>query len=106
MAGLVITDLLELSPCGTDSFTGPSNGPLGKRAYGGLLAAQALAAACRTVGDDRSPTVAHMQFLRGGDAGIPARYDVERVHDGRTTSSRRVLARQDGGQEVSWKRSE
>ena len=95
MVGPVIADLLELSPCGPDSFTGPSNGPLGKRAYGGLLAAQALAAACRTVDADRSPTAAHIQFLRGGDAGTPARYDVERVHDGRTTSSRRVLARQD-----------
>ena len=51
MVGPVIADLLELSPCGPDSFTGPSNGPLGKRAYGGLLAAQALAAACRTVSE-------------------------------------------------------
>ena len=91
----MIADLVVMTPSGTDAFTGPANGPVGKRAYGGHLAAQALAAACATVGDDRLPTAVHVQFLRGGDAGTLARYDVERVHDGRTTSSRRVLARQD-----------
>ncbi len=91
----VLAGLLTLAPAGADVFTGAANGPLGKRAYGGLLAAQSLAAACRTVGTDRAPTALHVQFLRGGDAGTPARCDVERVHDGRSTSSRRVLARQD-----------
>ena len=43
---------------------------------------------------DRLPTALHVQFLRGGDAGTPVRYHVERMHDGRTTSSRRVLGRQ------------
>lgn len=90
-----LSELLILTADGPDSFTGPPNGPVGKRAYGGHLAAQSLAAACRTVTADRTPTALHVQFLRGGDAGTPARYDVERVHDGRTTSSRRVLARQD-----------
>lgn len=90
----MITDLLQLTPAGPDSFTGPANGPAGKRAFGGLLAAQALAAACRTVDDDRLPTAVHVQFLRAGDAGTPTSYDVERVHDGRTTSSRRILVRQ------------
>lgn len=90
-----LAELMDLTPAGDDSFTGPSNGPVGKRAYGGLLASQSLAAACRTVTADRLPTALHVQYLRGGDAGTPVRYDVERVHDGRTTSSRRVLARQD-----------
>ena len=94
MARRVIADLLALTPFGPDVFTGPANGPVGKRAYGGHLAGQALAAACRTVDDDRTPTAFHSQFLRGGDAGTAVRYDVERVHDGRTTSSRRVLARE------------
>lgn len=91
----VIAGLLELSAAETDSFTGEPNGPLGKRAYGGLLAAQALVAACRTVlPSERTPTALHVQFLRGGDAGMPVRYAVERVHDGRTTASRRVLGSQ------------
>ena len=42
-----------------------------------------------------TPTSLHVQFLRGGDAGAPVHYDVERVYDGRTTASRRVLARQE-----------
>jgi acyl-CoA thioesterase-2 len=91
----VLNGALDLVEVAADAFTGSPNGPAGKRAYGGHLAAQALAAACRTVTDDRVPTALHVQFLRGGDAGTPVRYDVERVHDGRTTSSRRVLARQD-----------
>lgn len=91
----VITGLLELSAAETDSFTGEPNGPLGKRAYGGLLAAQALMAACGTVlPSERIPTALHVQFLRGGDAGMPVRYDVERVHDERTTASRWVLGSQ------------
>ncbi len=92
----LLAGLLELTAAEPDSFTGPSNGPVGKRAYGGHLAAQALMAACRTVAADRLPTAVHVQFLRGGDAGTPVRYDVERVHDGRTTSARRVLGAQDG----------
>ena len=90
----VLAGLLQLTPQGPDTFAGAHNGPTGKRAYGGLLAAQALAAACRTVSTDRVPTNLHVQFLRGGDAGTAVRYQVDEVHDGRTTSSRRVLARQ------------
>ena len=90
----VLARLLELTPEGNDVFTGPPNGPLGKRAYGGHLAAQALAAAARTVDPGRVSTSLHVQFLRGGDAGEPVRYGVERTHDGRSSSSRRVLGRQ------------
>lgn len=76
-------------------FEGAPNGPLGKRAYGGHLAAQSLAAACATAPADRDPTAVHVQFLRGGDAGLPVRYAVERTSDGRSASSRRVLATQE-----------
>lgn len=93
MAGAVITALFELTDTGDDTFTGPANGPVGKRAYGGHLAAQALAAACRTAPTDRVPTAVHVQFLRGGDAGEPVSYQVERTHDGRSASSRRILGR-------------
>ena len=92
----VLVGLLELTATQPDSFTGSPNGPLGKRAYGGHLAAQALVAACRTVAGDRIPTALHVQYLRGGDSGTPVHFGVERVHDGRSTSSRRVLGRQDG----------
>lgn len=83
-----------VTPLSEDVFEGSPNGPTGKRAYGGHLAAQSLAAACATVPADRNPTAVHVQFLRGGDAGEPVRYQVERTHDGRSASSRRVLGRQ------------
>lgn len=90
----MIAALLDLTPAAADVFTGPAAGPAGKRAYGGHLAAQAMAAACRTVPADRVPTALHVQFLRGGDAGEPVDYAVDRMHDGRSASSRRVLGRQ------------
>jgi len=90
----VLAGLLTVTPVGEDVFTGPANGPAGKRAYGGQLAGQAFAAACRTVDADRVPTALHVQFLRGGDAGEPVHYSVERMHDGRGSASRRVLGRQ------------
>jgi acyl-CoA thioesterase II len=77
-------------PSGT--WRGCASGPAGKRAYGGQLVAQALAAGSRTVEPAKAPTNMHLQFLRGGDAGQPIDYRVEQVFDGRTAASRRVDA--------------
>jgi acyl-CoA thioesterase len=79
-----------------DAFVGPASGPVGKRSYGGQFVAQSLAAAWDTVETDRLPTNMHLQFLRGGEAGDEVNYDVVRVFDGRTSSARRVDARQQG----------
>ena len=92
----VLARLLDVTPDSSGAFVGVESGPAEKRAYGGHLAAQAMAAACRTVDNGATPTSLHVQFLRGGDAGAPVYYDVERVYDGRTAASRRVLARQEG----------
>ncbi|ULE33110.1 acyl-CoA thioesterase [Mycobacterium sp. IDR2000157661] len=78
----------------TDSWVGPASGPSGKRSYGGQFVAQSLAAAWRSVDAGRWPTNMHLQFLRGGEAGDDVEYDVARVFDGRTASSRRVDSRQ------------
>lgn len=92
-----LLELLELQPGdAADRWFGPASGPAGKRAFGGHLAAQSLAAACRTVDADRMPTSMHLQFLRGGEAAEPVEYTVGRVFDGRTAASRRVDARQGG----------
>lgn len=85
--------LLDVASDGGDLFVGPASGPAGKRAFGGQLAGQALAAAGRTV-VDMAPTNMHVQFLRGGEAGDAVDYAVERVFDGRTSACRRVSARQ------------
>ncbi|MDG4664855.1 acyl-CoA thioesterase domain-containing protein [Mycobacterium sp. 236(2023)] len=91
-----LLDLLDVTETGTDTFRGPASGPEGKRAYGGQLVAQSLAAAARTVDVVKAPTLMHLQFLRGGEAGDPLDYGVTRTYDGRTASSRRVDAHQSG----------
>lgn len=89
-----LLNLLTLEPDGADRWLGPGAGPVGKRSYGGLFAAQSLAAACATVDAEKRPTNLHVQFLRGGEAGDSSEYRVERVYDGRTAAARRVQTRQ------------
>lgn len=88
----VLAGLLDVVADGDDTWTGAGIGPVGKRAFGGQLAAQAFAAACRTVDDAKVPTSVHVQFLRPADAVDPLAYRVSRINDGRTTSSRHVTA--------------
>jgi acyl-CoA thioesterase II len=66
-----------------------------KRVYGGLVVAQALAAACRTV-EALLPHSLHCYFLLGGDPSMPIVYDVDRIRDGGSFSTRRVVAIQNG----------
>ncbi len=66
------------------------------RVFGGQVAAQALMAAQLTVPDDRSVHSLHIYFILGGDPSIPIIYDVERIRDGRSFTTRRVAARQHG----------
>lgn len=91
-----LLDLLDVVDTGPGTWQGRSSGPEGKRAYGGQLAAQALAAAARTVDAAKTPTAMHLQFLRGGEAGDPVDYRVEQIYDGRTAASRRVDSTQNG----------
>ena len=91
-----LLDLLDLHAGEGDCWQALGHGPVGKRAFGGQFVAQSMAAAGRTAADGALPTSLHLQFLRGGDAGAAVDYDVERLYDGRTVMTRRVLARQDG----------
>ena len=96
----VLPGLLVVSPGdGADAWVGEAGGPEGKRAFGGLLMAQSLSAACQTVNPDMRPTAMHLQYLRGGEAGAATDYTVARVYDGRTAASRRVEACQAGEDE-------
>src|SRR5215213_1436580 len=67
-----------------------------QRVFGGQVAAQALVAAARTAPEQRSVHSLHSYFLRPGDTAVPIVYDVERMRDGRSFSTRRVVARQHG----------
>jgi acyl-CoA thioesterase-2 len=79
-----------------DIFTGPSQWqPLG-RVFGGQVLAQSLVAAIRTVSDDRFVHSMHGYFLRPGDVELPITFSVDRIHDGRSFSTRRTQAYQKG----------
>ncbi|MCG1037865.1 acyl-CoA thioesterase, partial [Polaribacter sargassicola] len=66
------------------------------KAYGGDSVAQSMAAAIRTVDDDRTLHSVHSTFLRGVDVNEPVRYEVELVRDGRGFSTRHVRGHQHG----------
>jgi acyl-CoA thioesterase-2 len=92
-----LVDILDLERLEVDLYRGaqPPKSTL-QRVFGGQVAAQALMAACQTVDADRTPHSLHSYFLRGGDTGVPIVYDVERIRDGSSFSTRRVSARQHG----------
>lgn len=91
-----LLDLLDLERVEEDIFRGGSVPSVVPRVFGGQVAAQALVAACRTVPDGRLPHSLHAYFLRAGDPGAPIVYTVDRIRDGRSFTTRRVVAVQHG----------
>lgn len=88
--------LLDLEQLDTDLFRGQQPETIRQRVYGGQVAAQALIAASRTVDEGFQVHSLHSYFLLPGDYNVPIIYDVERIRDGRSFATRRVLARQHG----------
>jgi acyl-CoA thioesterase-2 len=88
--------LLDLERIEEDIFRGASRPAVVPRVFGGQVAAQALVAAGRTVPADRSAHSLHAYFLRPGDPGAPIVYQVDRIRDGRSFTTRRVVAVQHG----------
>lgn len=86
---------LSVEAVGDDRFDGRSPSDSPPRIYGGQVVAQAMAAAEGTVGGGRIHSV-HAGFLAAGDPMHPIRYEVARLRDGRSYSSRHVVARQEG----------
>ena len=91
-----LLDLLELEPLEVNLFRGLSPDEDTQRVFGGQVAAQALIAAGRTVDPDRRVHSLHAYFLRPGDPTIPIVYDVDRIRDGHSFTTRRVVAIQHG----------
>ncbi|MFJ6531443.1 acyl-CoA thioesterase [Microbacterium sp. NPDC091662] len=79
-----------------DIFTGSSHPMPSGRIYGGQVLAQALLAAERTLPEDRAVHSMHGYFLRPGDASHGLTISVDRIHDGRSFSTRRAQAYQNG----------
>ena len=67
-----------------------------QRVFGGQVIGQALVAANRTVVTGRNPHSLHAYFLRAGDPSVPIIYEVDRIRDGGSFSTRRVVAIQHG----------
>ena len=88
---MTVLDLEERSP---GVFAGQTPTTRLQRIFGGQVAAQALMAAVRTVPAGREVHSLHSYFLRPGDPHEELRYTVERIRDGRSFSTRRVIAHQ------------
>ena len=90
--------LLDLQPVSRNAYSGWSPREASDRVYGGQPLAQALIAAARTVETNpaRLPHSLHGYFLRAGSSDLPIIYEVERLRDGRSFSTRRVVAKQRG----------
>ncbi|MCW2632011.1 MAG: acyl-CoA thioesterase [Pseudonocardia sp.] len=91
-----VVQLLDLEQLEVNLFRGVSPSELPTRVFGGQVAGQALVAAGRTVPAEREVHSLHAYFIRAGDPKIPIVYQVERIRDGRSFSTRRALAIQHG----------
>ena len=91
-----LLSILDLEPLEENLFRGRSPQQGWQRVYGGQVLGQALVAAVRTVPADRVAHSLHAYFLLAGDPSRPIVYNVERVRDGRSFTTRRVTAIQHG----------
>jgi acyl-CoA thioesterase-2 len=87
--------ILDLEPLEVNLFRGRSPQVGWQRVFGGQVIGQSLVAACRTV-DGRPPHSLHAYFLLPGDPAVPIIYEVDRIRDGRSFTTRRVVAIQHG----------
>jgi acyl-CoA thioesterase-2 len=93
-----VIDILNLETLELNLFRGRSPQSRWQRVFGGQVIGQALVAACRTVDNVamRPPHSLHAYFLLGGDPKVPIIYEVDRIRDGRSFTTRRVVAIQHG----------
>ena len=93
-----LVDTLNLEALELNLFRGRSPQSFWQRVFGGQVIGQALVAACRTVDDVavRPPHSLHAYFLLGGDPKVPIIYEVDRIRDGKSFTTRRVIAIQHG----------
>lgn len=91
-----LVSLLVLEELDLDLFRGLQAATERQRVFGGQVAAQSVMAANRSVDDAFVMHSLHSYFLRPGDPAVPILYDVERIRDGRSFATRRVMARQHG----------
>jgi acyl-CoA thioesterase-2 len=91
-----LLNTLDLEPLEDNLFRGPKGTEGWQRVFGGQVLGQAVVAAARTVDAGRSLHSLHGYFLLAGDPSRPIVYDVERIRDGGSFTTRRVKAIQHG----------
>ena len=91
-----LIDILDLEPLEQNLFRGRSPQVGWQRVFGGQVIGQALVAAIRTVEPGRPVHSLNGYFMRPGDPEVPIIYETERDRDGRSFSTRRVVAIQHG----------
>ena len=90
-----LLDVLDLEEIDRNIYRGQNEPDRPGRLFGGQVAAQSLVAAGRTVEDLPAHSL-HGYFLRPGDPAVPVIYTVDRIRDGRSFTTRRVVAQQHG----------
>ena len=94
---MTIQELFALQSHGPDTFVGAGRQYPWGGLYGGHIVAQALWAAAETVDAAMEPHSLRAYFIRRGDASEPVRYEVDRIRNGKSFCTRRVVARQTVG---------
>ncbi|HET7228379.1 MAG TPA: acyl-CoA thioesterase II [Longimicrobium sp.] len=92
----ILLELLDLERLELNLYRGRSRDIGSGRLFGGQVLAQALVAAGRTVDEGRTAHSLHGYFVLPGDVDTPVVYHVDRVRDGKSFTTRRVLAIQEG----------
>lgn len=105
-----LSEILSLSDHGPEVMVGTSPEYPWGGLYGGQIVAQALVAAGRSIPDEMQVHSVRAYFIRRGDQREPVRYEIDRIRNGRSFCTRRVVARQSGGAilnlEASFQREE
>lgn len=90
-----LIDLITLEKTGKNTFEGQNFQTSWGRVFGGQVLAQSLNAAYQTVPDDRFAHSLHGYFILGGNLDLPISYEVDIIRDGKSFTTRRVVAFQE-----------
>ena len=91
-----LLDTLDLERIDTNIYRGQTPKTRNKRVFGGQVFAQAMRAAQDTVSEERMVHSQHAYFLRPGDPSVPILFEVDGIRDGKSFTTRRVVASQRG----------
>ena len=91
-----LINLLDLETIELNLFRGVSRDVVGRNVFGGQVISQSLVAAYRTLDEQRPCHSLHAYFLRPGDMNVPIIFEVDRIRDGGSFTTRRVVAIQHG----------